>query len=119
MDQTNRYADIITAVMREEADVSFIGNQHRLKIVTACDRETGEFLMIFLGWVSDKEWRDSVLVHVRLRDGLIVVETDNMEEGIKLLLVDAGIPADHIVSGMKYERMTVQYNPAMAEAMAA
>ena len=119
MDQINRYADIITAVMREEADVSFIGQQQRLQVVTACDRESGEFLLIMLGWASNKEWHDSVLVHVRLLDGFVVVETDNIEEGIKSLLVEAGIPSDHIVSGMKYERMKTQYQPAMAEAIAA
>jgi hypothetical protein len=81
MDRTNRYADILTAVLRAEAAVSF-RSYPRLRIVAACDRESGEFLLMMLGWVSDKEWRDSVLVHARLLDGLIVLETDNLEEGI-------------------------------------
>ena len=121
MDQNNQYADIITAVMRKEANATF-RIQPRLQIVTACDRESGEFLLVWLGWANNQEWRDSVLVHARLLDGLVVVETDNLEEGITPLLVEAGIPADHIVSGMKYERLKTQSQPVMpvlAEAMAA
>ena len=107
MDQTNRYADSLTAVLRAEASVAF-SLQLRLQMVAACDRESGEFLLMVLGWASNNEWRDSVLVHARLLDGLVVIETDNLEEGIKPALVAAGIPADHIISGLKYERMNVE-----------
>ena len=121
MDQTNRYADCLTAVLRAEAGRPFSA-QPRLQIVAACDREAGEFLLILLGWASDQEWRDSVLVHARLLDGFVVIETDNLEAGLKPALIAAGIPADHIISGLKYERLktlAAQDKTAPTEALAA
>lgn len=100
MDQTNHYADIITGVLREETRQR-LSLQPRLSIVRACDRETGEFLLILLGWSKD-EWYDTVLFHARTVEGLVVIETDNIEEGLKPALVEAGIPAEHIISGLKF-----------------
>lgn len=112
MDQTVNYADILTHVLYEESKFqpSF---QPRLKIVSACDRETGQFLLIMVGWDKDN-WYDTVLFHARLIDGLVVIETDNLEDGLKSTLIEAGIPAEHIVSGVKYERMQTESLESLA-----
>lgn len=102
MAQTNDYADILTQVLRAETRPR-LSLQPRLRIVSACDHETGEFLLILIGWDKD-EWYDNVLFHARLVDGLVVIETDNIEEGLKPALIEAGIPAEQIISGLKYEQ---------------
>ena len=121
MDQTNCYADILTEVFRAEVGTPFSA-QPRLQVVAACDRAAGEFLLILLGWASETEWRDTVLVHARLLNNFVVIETDNLETGLKPALIAAGIPAEHILSGLQYERLKARnaQDPATsAEALAA
>ena len=103
MAQPNHYADILTSVLQNETRQQ-LSLQPKLRIVSACDHQTGEFLLILLGWDQD-DWYDTVLFHARLEDGLVVIETDNLEEGLKPALINAGIPASHIISGLKYEQM--------------
>jgi XisI protein len=95
MDQTVNYADILTRIIHEEGKLqpSF---QPRLKIVSSCDRETGQFLLIMVGW--DKEhWRHSILFHAQLIDGKVIIEAD-MTEGLKPLLIEAGIREEDFLS---------------------
>ena len=102
MDQTVNYADILTQVIHEEGQYqpSF---QPRLKIVSSCDRETGQFLLIVVGW--DKEhWRHSILFHAQLIDGKVIIEADNTE-GLSPVLIEAGIRAEDILSGIKADRL--------------
>jgi len=95
MDQTVNYADILAQVVHEEGKLqpSF---QPRLKIVSSCDRETGQFLLIVVGW--DKEhWRHSILFHAQLIDGKVIIEVD-LTEGLKHSLVEAGIREEDFLS---------------------
>jgi hypothetical protein len=95
MDQTVNYADILTRIIHEEGKLqpSF---QPRLKIVSSCDRETGQFLLIMVGW--DKEhWRHSILFHAQLIEGKVIIEAD-MTEGLKPLLIEAGIREEDFLS---------------------
>jgi hypothetical protein len=101
MDQTVSYADILTQVIHEEGKLqpSF---QPRLKIVSSCDRETGQFLLIMVGW--DKEhWRHSILFHAQLIDGKVIIEAD-MTEGLKPLLIEAGICEEDFLSDGDLDR---------------
>ena len=93
MDQTAKYADILTQVIRAQSQLQF-RTIPRLKLVSSCDRETGQFLLIAVGW--DKEhWRHSILFHAQLIDGQVSVETD-MTEDLTQLLIEAGIRAEDI-----------------------
>ena len=100
MDQTVNYADILTQVIHEEGKLqpSF---QPKLKIVSSCDRETGQFLLIMVGW--DKEhWRHSILFHAQLIHGKVIIEADNTE-GLKPFLLEAGIPEEAFLSDREYD----------------
>ncbi|HEX5080564.1 MAG TPA: element excision factor XisI family protein [Blastocatellia bacterium] len=90
------YADILTRVIHEEGKYqpSF---QPKLKVVSACDRETGQFLLIWVG--CDKErWVHSILFHAQLIDGKVIIEKDLTEEGLKPLLIEEGIPEEAFLS---------------------
>jgi hypothetical protein len=93
MAQTMNYADIITQVVREEAN-SYPPDRP-IKIASICDRETGEFLLIEFGR-ENKRRVDSIIFHARLVDGKVIIETDNIEEGLKLPMIEAGIPREDI-----------------------
>jgi hypothetical protein len=93
MDQTVTYADILTSVLRKEA-----GSHPGLlptEIVSVCDREAGEFVLLMIG-ADSEEWVESVLFRARLVDGKVIIETDNIEEGLKLSLIEAGVSPNDI-----------------------
>jgi hypothetical protein len=95
MDQTVNYADTLTRVIHEEGKYqpSF---QPKLKIVSACDQDTGQFLLLVIGW--DKEhWVHNILFHAQLIDGKVVIERD-LTEGLKPILIEAGIPEEAFLS---------------------
>lgn len=105
MDQTERYADILTRVIHEEGKLQF-SFQPELKTVSACDRETGQFLLIVVGW-DKKHWQHSILFHAQLIDGQVIIEANNTEDMTELL-IEAGIRAEDIVSGWKYRRQKTE-----------
>jgi hypothetical protein len=101
MDQTAKYADILTQVLREESRIQF-RTIPRLKVVSSCDRETGQFLLVMLGWDNKDHWEHSILFHARLIDGKVLVEAD-MTEGLKPQLLEAGIRAEDFISDREYD----------------
>ena len=95
MDQTINYADILTRVIHEEGKLqpSF---QPELKIVASCDRETGQFLLMILGWDKNR-WCYNTLFHAQLINGKVSVEVDNTED-IRETLMEEGVRAEDFVT---------------------
>lgn len=108
MDKQMNFDDILTQVIQGEMQYQPLGGP---EVVSACDQQTGQYLLIAAGWQKERHI-NHILFHARLLDGLVVIETDNTEEGLKSELIEAGIPASQIVFGG-------EYRPAMVEAMAA
>jgi hypothetical protein len=106
MDRTEHYADILTKVLRKETEVqpSF---QPGLKIISSCDRETGQFLLIIVGWDRD-EWYHSILFHARLVNSKVIIEADMTEEGLKPLLIEAGIREEDFLSDRDRDRLEAE-----------
>ena len=100
MDQKMNYADILIRVMREEEEYQPL---HGPKIVSVCDQEKGQFLLIAVGWQKDRHI-DSILFHAQLADGMVIIETDKTEEGLKSLLIEAGIRAEDFLSSKDYDQ---------------
>ncbi len=101
MDTTMSYADILTKVMRDEEQFqpSFV----RVKIVPVCDPTSGQFLLVAVGWEGRRRV-DNILFHAQLIDGQVIIERDMTEEGLKQVLIEAGIRAEDIASGRDYGR---------------
>ena len=95
MDRTLKYAEILTQVLRERSQVKYPLNPG-LKVVSSCDRDSGQFLLIRIGWNKD-EWVHSILFHAQLINGKVIIEAD-MTEGLKPLLLEAGIPEEAFLS---------------------
>lgn len=100
MDQTMSYADILTRALREEARQQ--PSIQPIRIASVCDAEAGQFLLIMTGW-EKKIWFDSILFHARLAEGKVVIEMDNIEEGLKRKLIEAGIAEADIIGELSQE----------------
>ncbi len=102
MDRTVNYADILTQVLREESKIEFRAIP-RLKMVSSCDRESGQFLLIMIGWDNREHWTHNIIFHAQLIDGKVIIEAD-MTEGLKPLLLEAGIRAEDFLSDRDRDR---------------
>lgn len=109
MDQTMNYADILAQAVREEGKLQPVNGP---KIVDVCDQQTGQFLLVAVGW-DGRHRVDDILFHAQLADGKITIETDMTEEGFKQTLIEAGIREEDILSvPLRAQRQTSQANPA-------
>jgi XisI protein len=102
MDQTLSYADILTRVVREEG--KFQPRLQPIKIISVCDHETWQFLLIAVGRENMRRV-DSIIFHAQLIDGTVVIETDNSEEGLTAALIEAGIREKDIISGEAFDEL--------------
>jgi hypothetical protein len=106
MDQTLKYADILTEILREKAKLRY-PTIPRLKLVASCDRECGQFLLIMIGWDNREHWHHSITFHAQLLDGKVIIETD-MTEGLKPLLLEAGIREEDFLSDRERDRLEAE-----------
>ena len=100
MDNTVNYADILTQVIRKESSMQ--PRLQTLKITPVCYPESGNFLIIMTGWEKEA-WINTILFHARLLKNKIVIEDDNLEEGLTTTLIQAGIPPEDIITGLSLE----------------
>lgn len=107
MDQTMSYADILNQVVREEAKLQ-PSVQPRLKVVSSCDREAGQFLLVVIGWDNQRHWMHNILFHAQLVEGKVVIEEDMTEEGLTPSLIAAGIPEEDIISGSALRKLEAE-----------
>lgn len=105
MDQTESHADILTQILREKSKVKYPLHPG-LKVVSSCDQETGQFLLIRIGWDKD-EWFHSILFHAQLVNGKVIIEAD-MTEGLKPLLLEAGIRPEDFLSDRERDRLEAE-----------
>lgn len=95
MAQTVNYAEILTEVLREKSNTRY-PLQPGLKLVASCDPVSGQFLLIRIGW-DKNHWHHSIVFHAQLINGKVIIEAD-MTEGLKPLLLEAGIRAEDFLS---------------------
>jgi hypothetical protein len=101
MAQSVNYPDIITSVLREQAGIQ--PSLQPITIAAVCDPESGHFLLTATGW-ENKRRVEAIIFHARLADGLVVIEDDNTEEGLSAALIEAGIPAENIMTALAFAR---------------
>jgi XisI protein len=97
MDNSLSYADIIENTLKEATK-----DQPRIqsiRLYPVCDRDSGNFLIMATGW-DKKDWINTILFHAYLVNENITIEEDNFEEGLTSLLIEAGIDAKNIRTGM-------------------
>lgn len=100
MDNSLKYADILTKVLRKETAIQ--PRLQQLRISPVCDQEMGQFLIILTGW--DKEsWTNTILFHARLIEDKVLIEDDNFEEGLTNALIQAGISPEDIITELSQE----------------
>ncbi|PSB01542.1 element excision factor XisI family protein [Merismopedia glauca] len=104
MDNSLTYAEILTQVLRKASQTQ--PRLQTLKISSVCDPESGQFLMVATGW-HKSVWMNTILFHARLVDSKVVIEDDNLEEGLTDTLITAGIAPEDLVTGLSQEQRPI------------
>ena len=105
MDYSVTYAQILKKTV-QEATIAQPSLQ-AIKLYPVCDVASGHFLVLATGW-DKQRWMDIVLFHARLEGNQVVIEEDNFEEGLSPALIEAGINAANIKTGLEYNPLSVR-----------
>lgn len=100
MDQKMNYSDVLTQIMRQEEQCQPMFGP---KIVSVCDQEKGQFMLVAVGWQKGRHI-DNILFHAQLANGMVIIESDKTEEGLKSLLIEAGIRAEDFLPSKDYDQ---------------
>ena len=97
MDRDGEYRAIVRRVLQEyRDDFTPIETVHTEFV---CDDQSGHYHIGEIGWENGKRV-NYIMFHLDVRDGKIWVEQNNTETEIAPLLVEAGVPKEHIVIGL-------------------
>ena len=96
MDNELRYRDVVKRGLTQHRDFSNRQAKDNIESVCVFDDHAGQYLLVRTGWEGKRRFRQIVL-HVRVQNGKIWIETDDTEEGFATELLKAGVPNSDIV----------------------
>jgi XisI protein len=104
-----KYQNIIESVLQEY--IEYIGNSEpEIQKEQVFDREGKHFLLVETGWQNNRRIYGAI-IHIDIINGKVWIQHDGTEAGVAYDLVNAGIPAEHIVLGFKAfpRRLTTEF----------
>lgn len=103
MDKVTTYRRILRRLVNEYA--AYRPSHGQIEPIPVCDPKNDNYLLIHAGWDNIRRIHATVL-HLRLRDGKVLIEEDGLEQGIAQDLLDAGISSKDIVYSLENEKAT-------------
>jgi hypothetical protein len=96
MDRELTYCELIKQGMSEYCALVNRNRKENIEAMCAFDDAAGQYLLVRVGWDGKRRFRQIVL-HVRLHNRKIWIETDDTEDGFATELLKAGVPHSDIV----------------------
>ncbi len=96
MDQLTPYRQIIQAVLKPYADITYAYTNVRNRL--AFDTEHDQYIVISEGWDNQRH-HHGCLIHIEIINGKVWLQRDGTKDGVTDDLVAAGIPKSEIVLG--------------------
>ncbi|MBE9009972.1 XisI protein [Pseudanabaenaceae cyanobacterium LEGE 13415] len=96
MDELAYYQDLTKKILTEYCCLASKSNSSNVETFTIFDDNSGNYLMVNLGWNLDKRVKNTV-IHVRLRNDKIWIEEDWTEAGVVTDYLDAGVSDSSLV----------------------
>lgn len=88
------YHEIVQDLLTTYSQIPHL--QEQLKDETIFDRVAGRYMLVTVGWQGRKRV-NTIVLHLDVLDGQVVIQCNNTDQDIGQELVDAGIPASAIV----------------------
>lgn len=98
MDILDKYRHIIREVICYYAQ--FPPSIGEVQIEVIFDESNDHYELMFAGWSGQYRIHGSV-IHIDIRNGKVWIQYDGIEEGVANVLVEKGIPREHIVLAFK------------------
>lgn len=88
------YHEIVQDLLTTYSQIPHL--QENLKDETIFDRQAGRYMLVTVGWQGRKRV-NTIVLHLDVVDGQVVVQCNNTDQDIAQELIAAGIAADAIV----------------------
>lgn len=102
MDKIKKYQKQIINILEENAKY-YKGTTNPLAVNVIADTKNNHFQLLMLGW-EDKEYIFQCLFHLDIIDGKVWIQWNDTDSPIEETLLKKGIPAEHIVLGLKHPK---------------
>jgi hypothetical protein len=102
MDKVANYRRTLRRLVNEYA--RYRPSHGRIEAIPVCDAKNDNYLLIHTGWDNIRRIHATIL-HLRLRNGKVLIEEDGLEHGIAQDLLDAGVAPQDIVYALEEEEM--------------
>lgn len=94
MDKVASYRRILNRLVNDYA--RYRPSHGQLEPLAVCDPKNDNYLLLHVGWDNIRRQHATVL-HLRLRDGRVLIEEDGLEHGITEDLIEAGVAPQDII----------------------
>jgi XisI protein len=106
MDKVTSYRRILRRIINDYA--RYQPSHGQIEPIPVCDSKNDNYLLLHSGWDNIRRIHSTVL-HLRLRNGKVLIEEDGLEHGVAQDLLDAGVaPNDLVYSLENDEAMTLK-----------
>jgi XisI protein len=95
MDKLNKYRRIISKIIEKQA--SYKASTGVIDEYAICDNKTDNYILFNVGWHNSGRRQFGYPIHIRIKDGKVLVEWDGTNQSIVEQLIDAGIDENDIV----------------------
>jgi hypothetical protein len=111
IEKLNSYHRILQQVIEQHARMA--AEPSGTETIAVCDPAGDNYLLLDVGWEADSR-AHYVLIHLRLKNGKVLIEKDGIEYGVAQDLLEAGIPAEDIVTAWRRLPESAVKEPAAA-----
>lgn len=104
MDTLKKYKELINEILEKYANRTPV-NKPNVEYQQVVDEKRKQYILLAVGW-HEQEYVHNWIFHLELKDGKIWIHEDLTDPGIKVLLMESGLPESEIVLGYipDYER---------------
>ena len=108
MDTIMEYKDHIEEILKNYANRKPV-NKPKLEYQIVTDLNRHQFILLVVGW-HEHEYTHNWIFHLQLKGNKIWIHEDLTDPGIKVLLMEKGVPESDIILGFvpDFERKTSQ-----------
>ena len=99
MDQLNSYRELLKTTLTKLTEVPYSFGKINTEVVF--DTEHDRYMVVDIGWNQDKRFYNP-LAHVDIIDGKIWIQRDGTEESLPVMLMEKGVPKEHIVVAYRH-----------------
>jgi hypothetical protein len=104
MDKITRYRRIMRRLVNEYA--GYRPSHGQIEPIAVCDPKNDNYLLLHVGWDNIRRTHATIL-HLRLKNGRILIEEDGLEHGIGQELIEAGVAPQDIIYSAEKEDLAV------------